>query len=88
MDGATIKMELQKTEDFLDTGITKAYFIAETNKGEGYFKIKDSASGESFQESSSDSDRYYPAMMLSASSSLTRSTLVLVEKLRTASGVL
>lgn len=45
MDGATIKMELQKTEDFLDTGITKAYFIAETNKGEGYFKIKDSASG-------------------------------------------
>lgn len=45
MDGATIRMELQKTEDFLDTGMTKAYFIAETNKGEGYFKIKDSASG-------------------------------------------
>lgn len=45
MDGATIKMELQKTEDYLDTGMTKAYFIAETNKGEGFFKIKDSASG-------------------------------------------
>lgn len=45
MVGATIRMELQEAEEFYETGITKAYFIAETNKGEGFFKIKDTASG-------------------------------------------
>jgi DNA repair protein RecN (Recombination protein N) len=45
MHGATIKMEVQKLEEFNETGLTKAWFMAETNPGEGYFKIKDVASG-------------------------------------------
>lgn len=45
MNGATIRMELGRLDDFNDTGISKAHFISETNKGEGYFKIKDIASG-------------------------------------------
>lgn len=45
MNGATIKLELEKTEELTDTGHSKAFFIAETNPGEGYFKIKDIASG-------------------------------------------
>ncbi|MGE3608943.1 MAG: DNA repair protein RecN [Bacteriovoracaceae bacterium] len=45
MSGATIKVEIQKVEEFLETGMTKAFFIAETNPGEGYFKIKETASG-------------------------------------------
>lgn len=45
MNGATIKMEVQKLDEFAETGMSKAFFLAETNKGEGYFKIKDTASG-------------------------------------------
>ena len=45
MNGATIKLELEELEELTDTGITRACFIAETNPGEGYFKIKDIASG-------------------------------------------
>ncbi len=45
MNGATIKLELEKTEELTDTGHSKAFFIAETNPGEGFFKIKDIASG-------------------------------------------
>ncbi len=45
MNGATIKLELEKLDELTDTGCTKAYFIAETNPGEGFFKIKDIASG-------------------------------------------
>jgi DNA repair protein RecN (Recombination protein N) len=45
MNGATIRMELLKVDEFYETGMTKAFFIAETNKGEGFFKIKDTASG-------------------------------------------
>lgn len=45
MNGATIKLEVEKLEELTDTGITRACFIAETNPGEGYFKIKDIASG-------------------------------------------
>ncbi|MFP5385461.1 MAG: DNA repair protein RecN [Bacteriovoracia bacterium] len=45
MEGATLRLEVEKTEEIHDTGITKAYFLGETNPGEGYFKIKDIASG-------------------------------------------
>ncbi|HXH73978.1 MAG TPA: AAA family ATPase [Bacteriovoracaceae bacterium] len=45
MNGATIQMVLEKLDDFQESGMTKAFFMAETNKGEGYFKIKDTASG-------------------------------------------
>lgn len=45
MTGATLRMEISKCEEFLESGQTRAHFIAETNKGEGYFKIKDTASG-------------------------------------------
>lgn len=45
MNGATIKLELEKLDELTETGITKASFIAETNPGEGFFKIKDIASG-------------------------------------------
>ena len=45
MNGATIKLELEKLEEITDSGMTKAFFIAETNPGEGFFKIKDIASG-------------------------------------------
>lgn len=45
MNGATIKMVIEEVSEFNDFGITKAHFIAETNPGEGFFKIKDIASG-------------------------------------------
>ena len=45
MDGATIKIELSKTDEFLESGMTKAFFTAETNSGEGFYKIQDIASG-------------------------------------------
>jgi len=45
MNGATIKLQIEELEEFTETGSTRAYFIAETNPGEGYFKIKDIASG-------------------------------------------
>ncbi|HXH31722.1 MAG TPA: AAA family ATPase [Bacteriovoracaceae bacterium] len=45
MTGATIKLEVQKSEELGDSGCSKAFFIAETNPGEGFFKIKDIASG-------------------------------------------
>jgi DNA repair protein RecN (Recombination protein N) len=45
MEGSTLKIEVQKVDEFLDTGVSKVFFVAETNKGEGFFKIKDIASG-------------------------------------------
>lgn len=45
MNGATIKIEIQKMADVSDSGITQVQFLAETNLGEGFFKIKDIASG-------------------------------------------
>ncbi|MBA2403991.1 MAG: AAA family ATPase [Bdellovibrionales bacterium] len=45
MTGATIKLVLEELTDFSDTGMTRANFVAETNPGEGYFKVKDIASG-------------------------------------------
>ncbi len=45
MNGATLKLEVEKLDEITEHGITRSYFIAETNPGEGYFKIKDIASG-------------------------------------------
>lgn len=45
MNGATLKIELEQSEELTETGFTRALFVAETNPGEGYFKIKDIASG-------------------------------------------
>ena len=45
MNGATIDVQLEEREDFCESGIDKILFKAETNPGEGYFKVKDVASG-------------------------------------------
>jgi DNA repair protein RecN (Recombination protein N) len=45
MNGATIKLVLEELNDFNESGSTRANFVAETNPGEGYFKVKDIASG-------------------------------------------
>ncbi len=45
MNGATIKIMVEKTEDFQEAGMSTAHFMAETNAGEGFFRIKDIASG-------------------------------------------
>jgi DNA repair protein RecN (Recombination protein N) len=45
MNGAVIKLELEELKDFNDLGTTKANFMAETNPGEGFFKVKEVASG-------------------------------------------
>lgn len=45
MTGATIKLVLEEIPDFNESGITRANFVAETNPGEGFFKVKDIASG-------------------------------------------
>ena len=45
MNGATIKLVLEELPDFNESGITRANFMAETNLGEGFFKVKDIASG-------------------------------------------
>jgi len=45
MNGATIRLEIDKLDELTETGLSRAFFIAETNPGEGFFKIKDIASG-------------------------------------------
>lgn len=45
MTGATIKLVLEELVDFNESGVTRANFVAETNPGEGFFKVKDIASG-------------------------------------------
>ena len=45
MNGATIRIEVEKLAEFNDQGISQIQFLAETNPGEGYFKIKEIASG-------------------------------------------
>ncbi len=44
MDGADIRLELEKG-DLGDSGCTKLTFLAQTNPGEGHFKVKEIASG-------------------------------------------
>jgi DNA repair protein RecN (Recombination protein N) len=45
MNNATIKIVLEKLDEFVESGITRAHFTAETNAGEGFFRIKEIASG-------------------------------------------
>lgn len=45
MNGATIELVLEETEDFSEFGTSRASFVAETNPGEGFFKVKEIASG-------------------------------------------
>lgn len=45
MTGATIAITLEKTKEFEESGITQVDFTAETNAGEGFFRIRDIASG-------------------------------------------
>jgi DNA repair protein RecN (Recombination protein N) len=45
MNGASIKIEASKNSLLNNNGISKIEFFAETNPGEGYFKIREIASG-------------------------------------------
>ncbi|MFA5583540.1 MAG: AAA family ATPase [Bacteriovoracaceae bacterium] len=45
MTGATIEIKIDELSEFDQHGKSKVSFLAETNKGEGFFKIKDVASG-------------------------------------------
>ena len=45
MSGATVELKIESVNEFQEAGKSKIQFLAETNKGEGYFKIKDVASG-------------------------------------------
>ncbi len=45
MNGAQIKLMVEEVSEFNEWGLTRAFFIAETNPGEGFFKVKDVASG-------------------------------------------
>lgn len=45
MSGATIRINVIKAEHLNHKGISKIEFIAETNPGEGFFKVKEIASG-------------------------------------------
>lgn len=45
MNGADLVFEIAKSLELTDTGYTKLSFLAQTNPGEGYFKVKEIASG-------------------------------------------
>lgn len=45
MKGAQLTFQLNKQNSLGPSGITSLNFLAETNKGEGFFKVKDIASG-------------------------------------------
>ena len=45
MNGATLKINVNKNETLGAKGFSKIDFIAETNPGEGFFKVKEIASG-------------------------------------------
>ncbi len=45
MAGATIKMVIERAPEINENGCSKIDFIAETNPGEGFYKVKDIASG-------------------------------------------
>lgn len=45
MKGATLKFQTELTESLTKSGLTKINFLAETNPGEGFFKVKEIASG-------------------------------------------
>lgn len=45
MNGATLKINVNRSENLTNKGFSKIDFIAETNPGEGFFKVKEIASG-------------------------------------------
>jgi DNA repair protein RecN (Recombination protein N) len=45
MIGAEIKLNLERTNDLTDQGFSKLNFLAQTNPGEGFYKVKEIASG-------------------------------------------
>jgi DNA repair protein RecN (Recombination protein N) len=45
MKGSTIKIEMLKNVTLTNNGVSQINFLAETNPGEGYYKVKDAASG-------------------------------------------
>ncbi|MCK5882244.1 MAG: AAA family ATPase [Bacteriovoracaceae bacterium] len=45
MDGASVCISIEKTDKLGPKGADKISFMAETNHGEGFFKVKDTASG-------------------------------------------
>ena len=45
MNGATIRLSLEEIDDFTEFGKSKVSLTAETNPGEGFFRVKDIASG-------------------------------------------
>jgi DNA repair protein RecN (Recombination protein N) len=45
MDGADIRLELERGEELTDHGYTRLNFLAQTNPGEGFFRVKEIASG-------------------------------------------
>lgn len=45
MEGATIKLELSKNSELGPKGITMLEFMAQTNPGEGFFRVREIASG-------------------------------------------
>ncbi|MCF8058159.1 MAG: AAA family ATPase [Bacteriovoracaceae bacterium] len=45
MAGASFKIDIRKTQTLTKNGLTSLSFMAETNPGEGFYKIKDIASG-------------------------------------------
>ena len=45
MNGSTIKIDVLKNETLTSNGISQINFLAETNPGEGFYKVKDAASG-------------------------------------------
>lgn len=45
MNGSQIKIQVNKNEILTSTGLSQINFLAETNPGEGFYKVKDAASG-------------------------------------------
>jgi len=45
MTGALISLELQRADQITDAGLTRLAFLAQTNPGEGFFRVKEIASG-------------------------------------------
>lgn len=45
MNGASIKIQVEEIDYLSEVGSSRVNFIAETNPGEGFFKVKDIASG-------------------------------------------
>ncbi|MFP5491527.1 MAG: DNA repair protein RecN [Bacteriovoracia bacterium] len=45
MTGAEIRLEVERSSELTDAGYTRLSFLAQTNPGEGFFRVKEIASG-------------------------------------------